>query len=273
MKGAAGLPAATPVLGVPVQALSMAEALDHIVDWAREAGPRTRRVCFVNAHSAVTATRDAAHAEVLRGADLNLPDGAPVAWMLRRLGHPAQARVSGPDVMEALLERCARAALPVYLLGGTPHTLSQLRQAVTARWPTLPLAGAHAPAFEAPSADTLAHTADTLSRSGARVVFVGLGCPKQEWWMARLAEQRPAPAAVLLGVGAAFDFLAGTQRRAPGWMRQSGLEWLHRLAQEPRRLAARYLGTNLRFAMAAWRQLRQLQQARRTSSARTTRDE
>jgi N-acetylglucosaminyldiphosphoundecaprenol N-acetyl-beta-D-mannosaminyltransferase len=242
--------ASTAVLDVPVHALRMDTAIQRIAAWAAQG--EARRVCFVNAHSTATARHDRAHAAALRTSDMNLPDGAPVAWMLRRLGHAGQPRVSGPDVMEALLARCEREKLPVYLLGGTPETAARLRQRITARWPALLVAGTMSPPFSTPSEEELQRTATTITASGARVVFVGLGCPKQEWWMARLAPNLPA---VQLGVGAAFDFLAGTQARAPAWMRASGLEWLHRLARDPVRLGPRYLRTNSAFLAGALRQL------------------
>lgn len=240
----------TPVLGVPLHAMTEAAAVQRVATWA-QAG-EARRVCFVNAHSAVTAGQDATFARAIAGSDLNLPDGAPVAWMLRRLGHARQPRVSGPDFMAALVACCAATALPVYLLGSTPATLEALGRALQARWPALLLVGARSPSFGTLSPGENDAIVQTIGSSGARVVFVGLGCPKQELWMAEHSARLPL---VMLGVGAAFDFHAGTLQRAPRWMRNAGLEWLHRVAHEPRRLAWRYLRTNILFMLRAAAQL------------------
>lgn len=245
-------PLATPVLGVAVHAASEGQAVERIVAWAQ--ARESRVVCFVNAHSTVTAQRDPAHAAALAQADLKLPDGAPVAWMLRHLGHAGQPRVSGPDVMAALLRRCAELALPVFVLGSTEATLARLRQALLVRWPALLLVGQLAPPFSAWDSATQDRIATAVASGGAAVVLVGLGCPKQERWM---AEQRGRLNAVMLGVGAAFDFHAGTIKRAPRWMQSAGLEWLHRLLQEPRRLGPRYVFTNLAFVVGALKQLRE----------------
>ena len=148
------------------------------------------------------------------------PDGAPVAWMLRKQGFAGQPRISGPDLMWALCERCAAERLPVFFYGSTEATLAALDVRLRAAFPDL--------------------------------LIGGLGCPKQETWM---AEHRGRVNAVMIGVGAAFDFHAGVVTRAPAWMRNNGLEWLHRLASDPRRLWRRYLVTNTLFILGAARQL------------------
>lgn len=241
-----------PVLGVAIDVLPAAAAAQRIVEWG--AARDSRVVCLCNAHSAVTAGGDADFAQALAQADLVAPDGAPVAWMLRRLGAADQARVAGPDLMVDTLGLAAARGVPVFLYGGRSDTLRDLQQALRQRWPSLQIAGALSPPFSAPTAAELAADVERINRSGAGVVWVGLGCPKQERWMtARRGEVR----AVMVGVGAAFDFLAGHTPRAPRWMRAHGLEWLHRLAVEPRRLAGRYLATNSRFIMGAmWQLLR-----------------
>jgi N-acetylglucosaminyldiphosphoundecaprenol N-acetyl-beta-D-mannosaminyltransferase len=238
------------VLQAPLDALGFDEAVQRILSWARRR--ESRHVCFVNVHATVTAGRDKAFAHALLTSDLNLPDGAPVAWMMRRLAWPQQPRISGPDVMESLCEEAARQSLHIFLLGGTPDTLALLQTSLQQRWPSLRLAGALSPPFRALT-DTERHqTAQAINDSGAHIVFVGLGCPKQELWM---DAQHSRINAVMLGVGAAFDFHAGTLRRAPLWMRRVGLEWLHRLVQEPRRLVWRYVSTGSQFALGAAAQL------------------
>jgi len=238
------------VLGAPIDVVSPDDALQRIARWA--ARRESRVVCICNVHSVVTAMHDAAHQNAIASADLATPDGAPVAWMLRRQGALGQRRVSGPDLMQDYLDQAAARKEPVFLLGSTPQTLARLQSRLQERWPALPVAGAISPPFRALTADEDDALVRELNASGAGTVWVSLGCPKQERWM---AEHRGRVHAVMVGVGAAFDFHAGTVTRAPRWMRDHGLEWLHRLASEPRRLWRRYLVTNTRFLVGACRQL------------------
>ena len=180
------------------------------------------------------------------------PDGAPVAWMLRRLGIADQQRVSGPDLMVDYFAAAALAGESIFLFGSTEQTLTLLRKELCWRWPTLHIAGNLSPPFRPLHADEDAEVVRVINSSGASTVWVSLGCPKQELWM---AEHRGHIQAVMIGVGAAFDFHAGTVARAPKWMRDRGLEWLHRLASEPARLWKRYLVTNTLFILGAARQL------------------
>lgn len=240
-----------PVLGVPIDAVSREDALARIAVWANQRESRT--VCFCNAHALVSAGRDRLLAQALRGADMALADGAPVAWMLRLTGHPGQPRLAGPDLMLQVLAQAQDNEQSVFLLGSTKATLQALRQRLARRFPRLQVAGTLSPPFRPLSDEENARIVQHLQRSGAQIVFVAFGCPKQELWMARHRERVPA---VMLGVGAAFDFHAGTLRRAPRWMRRAGFEWLHRLLSEPRRLAWRYLDTNTVFMLrAAWQLL------------------
>lgn len=238
------------VLRTLIDIVSECEANDRILRWARH--HESRYVVFANAHVAVEASVDPGYGRVVDGADMAAPDGAPVAWMLRRLGHAGQPRVSGPDLMWSLLEQCAIAEVAVYFYGGTPATLRLLLARIADVFPTLDVVGAESPPFRTLTVGEDERVVRRINRSGAGVVFVGLGCPKQERWM---AAHRDCIHAVMLGVGAAFDFHAGTVRRAPVWMRKHGLEWLHRLASEPRRLWKRYLLTNAAFMFGAARQL------------------
>lgn len=231
------------VLGTFIDAVTPAAALDTIIGWARAREART--VCFVNVHSAVTAHDHPTVDAALAAADLCLPDGAPIAWRLRHGGgFPQQRRVSGPDIMEALLTRAQAEGLGVFFYGSAPGTLQALCDAVQRDHPGLSIRGSFSPPFRALTATEMAEHAEMINATGAGLVFIGLGCPKQEQWMAM---QRGAIRGVCLGVGAAFDFLSGTCPRAPAWMRHSGLEWLHRLGTEPGRLARRYVETNLKF--------------------------
>jgi N-acetylglucosaminyldiphosphoundecaprenol N-acetyl-beta-D-mannosaminyltransferase len=200
-------------------------------------------VCVANAHMMVTARQRPELAQALRNALYVTSDGMPLVWTLRSKGWSAE-RVAGPDLTVRLCEEAAKAGVPVYFYGSGPETLRTLVEAVKGRFPGLRVAGAESPPRldEKPAFDAAA--AGKIADSGAGLVFVGLGCPKQELWMAAHSAEIPA---VLVGVGAAFDFLAGSLRRAPLWMQKCGLEWLFRLLMEPRRLWKRYLVTNSLF--------------------------
>ena len=244
-----------PAVGIPIHALEPRVFSDSVLDWARER--QSRYVCFVNVHSSVHAARDELHRQALLAADLAAPDGAPIAWTVGAKRGRRQPRIDGPGTMWRLCQLAARAGIKVGLYGGSPQTLRALQQALRAAMPGLDVAYAHSPPYREPSPAEDRADCEAIARSGVGLLFVGLGCPKQERWMAAHRGRVPA---VMLGVGAAFDFHAGTAPRAPTWMRENGLEWLHRLGSEPRRLGPRYLHTNLMFvaksAREAVRQLR-----------------
>lgn len=237
------------VLGAQIDAMSWDSALARLMAWGH--ARQSRYVAICNAHVVVTAAQDASYRSVINRADMATPDGTPVAWMLRKLGHKGQQRISGPDVMWALCERCAAKGLPIYCYGSTEATLGLLKQRLNEAFPGLQVS-VESPPFRALSEQEDAAAVQRINQSGAGLVFVGLGCPKQERWM---AEHRGRVQAVMLGVGAAFDFHAGTVSRAPLWMQRNGLEWLHRLCSEPRRLWKRYLVTNTLFVWGAFKQL------------------
>lgn len=211
----------TLLLGTRIDALSWEQAIGRILRWAQAGSSRT--VCLCNVHSLVTAARDPALAEALASSDMNSPDGAPLAWLMRRRGWPEQQRLSGPDLMWTLLGEAERLQLTIFLLGSTPPTLDRLKQSLAAAFPRLQLAGSLSPPFRALDEDDNQGIADAIHASGARIVLVGLGCPKQEKWM---AAQRGKIGAVMIGVGAAFDYHAGTTLRAPLAWQRAGLEWL-----------------------------------------------
>ena len=230
------------VLGTFIDAMTWPDACNTVLCWA--AARQSRVVCLCNVHSVVTAWREPAFSHVLASADLAAPDGSPIAWALRRLGIARQQRISGPDLMWQLLRAAQHMQLSVFFYGSTEATLDRLCEVARKAFPQLQIAGTHAPPFRPLSLQEQQATTQCINASGARMVFVGLGCPKQEDWM---VAQRGQVNAVMLGVGAAFDFHAGVIQRAPYWMRAYGLEWLHRLASEPRRLLRRYLITNSIF--------------------------
>jgi N-acetylglucosaminyldiphosphoundecaprenol N-acetyl-beta-D-mannosaminyltransferase len=230
------------VLGTYIDALTWDQCLNRIVLWA--ARRESRSVFLCNVHSVVTGMCTPDFGRVLQQADLALPDGAPIAWWLRRCGHKGQPRINGPDLMLRCCARAAEAGLAVFLYGCSEATLDQLGARLREAFPSLKLAGVWAPPFRALTPEEDARVTGIIQASGAQIVFVAMGCPKQEAWIAQHRERIPA---VMIGVGAAFDYHAGLIRRAPRWMQRAGLEWLYRLVCEPGRLWRRYLVTNTLF--------------------------
>ncbi|WP_299794745.1 WecB/TagA/CpsF family glycosyltransferase [Ramlibacter sp.] len=228
--------------GVPVDVLSWTDALGRIGTWA--AAGESRSVFACNVHSIVTATQDEVHHEALSRADMVTPDGAPVAWSLRAFTHMPQMRIDGPTLMWRLCEQAASAGTPIFLFGSTDETLAKLVARLRREWPNLRIAGTMSPPFRAMTVQEDEEIIRQINASGAKMLFVGMGCPKQEKW---IDAHRGKIGCVMLGVGAAFDYHAGTIKRAPDWVRQAGMEWLFRLAAEPRRLWRRYFYTNSIF--------------------------
>lgn len=240
----------TSVLTAPIDVLTWDDAVSRLARWS--VAHESRYVCICNAHSVVTAGQDPAFGAVVEQADMATPDGAPVAWMMRKLGFANQQRINGPDLMWKYCAEAAGRNESIYLYGGTEETLTILQAKLAATYPALRVAGAYSPPFRALTAEEDAAVVERINTSGAGTVWVSLGCPKQELWM---AAHRGRIHAVMIGVGAAFDYHAGTIQRAPLWMQNAGLEWLHRLVSEPRRLWRRYLVTNTLFIAGAARQL------------------
>lgn len=234
------------VIGIPIDVLAWNQAVTTIIYWA--AARSSRYVTLCNVHATVTAASDPEFQRIITDADMALPDGAPVAWMLRRKGHTKQTRISGPDLMEELLKRSIRSNIRVFFYGSTKRVLSKLKRRLLSQYPELQIAGMISPPFRPIEIHEDDAYVRQINDSRAGIVFVGLGCPKQERWM---ANHRSRIEGVLVGVGAAFDFHAGTLQRAPLWIRRSGFEWLHRLSSEPMRLIQRYLRTNSLFLLLA----------------------
>lgn len=238
------------VLGSPIDAVTWDEALGRVTTWG--AARESRYICICNVHSVVTAQGDPGFSRVLAEADLCTPDGAPVAWMLRRLGFGDQQRINGPDLMWKYLARAEKLGQVVSFYGGSSKTLDILTARILQAFPDVKIGVSISPPFRPLTSEEDEADVRRINECGTAVLFVGLGCPKQESWM---AQHRGRVAAVMIGVGAAFDYHAGTIQRAPLWMQKSGLEWLHRLASEPRRLWRRYLVTNSIFIVQAAKQL------------------
>lgn len=232
------------VLGVGVSAINLPMALDIIEEWIARRTPHY--VCVTGVHGVMESWRARELRAIHNAAGLVTPDGMPLAWLARR-AFAHVTRVYGPDLMAAMCERSLAAGYRHFLYGGTPESLQRLQLALGRRFSGLAIAGTWAPPFRPPTPAEDAREIELINSSDADVVWVGLGTPKQERWMASHVGRVRAPA--LLGVGAAFDFLAGIKRQAPPWMRTSGLEWLFRLGCEPRRLGRRYLVNNPSFVL------------------------
>jgi N-acetylglucosaminyldiphosphoundecaprenol N-acetyl-beta-D-mannosaminyltransferase len=213
-------------------------------------------VHFCNAYNVALARSDAQYARLLADADVVWSDGVPITWVGRR-AYPEVAepweRVYGPDVMRGVLDASGTEGPRHYLLGGSQETLATLRQRLAVEHPGAVIAGAESPPFRPATEQELRERDERIRESGASIVWVGLGTPKQDVEVGRLAASLPV---VAMAVGAAFDFLAGTKAQAPAWVQRSGLEWAFRLASEPRRLGKRYVWGNSVFAGEAVRTLR-----------------
>jgi len=224
------------VLGVGVSPVSMEQALEKIAAWI--ARREATYVCCAPVHSIMDCLEDEGLRAIFNASGMTTPDGMPLVWYLRARGHRHVERVYGPDLMLAFCERSQARGYRHFFYGGEESTLKALDANMRARFPGLGIAGVLAPPFRPLTADEDAEICERIRKARADVVWVGLGSPKQERWMAEHVGRVGAP--VLIGVGAAFDFLSGRKRQAPRWVQRSGLEWLFRLIQEPRRLWPRY---------------------------------
>jgi N-acetylglucosaminyldiphosphoundecaprenol N-acetyl-beta-D-mannosaminyltransferase len=242
------------ILGSRIDAVDYAEVCDRIQSYAE-----STTSCYVvaaNVHVVMTGYWQPEYQRVINGAALVTPDGMPLVWAMRLLGVRGQTRVYGPDLMLHWCQRAAETGLPIYLYGGTPAMLAKLEQNLTQRFPSLAIAGSCSPPFRELTSVEMQADAEKIQASGARVIFVGLGCPKQEFWMAQQLGQINA---VMIGVGAAFSFHSGEVSQAPRWMMGMGLEWLYRLMAEPGRLWRRYLINNPAFVLLfSWQWLTQV---------------
>ncbi len=233
------------VLGIGVSAINMAIALATIEGWI--ASRRRRYVCITGVHGVMESQRDPELRRIHNAAGLVTPDGMPLVWLLWASGHRSADRVYGPDLMLAVLARSVERGYRHFLYGSSEATLARLQRNLRIRFPDLRIVGAHSPPFRPLSAAEDAAVVEMINAARPDVVWVGLSTPKQEWWMAQHRDRLEAP--VLVGVGAALDFHAGALRQAPQFMQRSGVEWLFRLAMEPRRLWRRYLRNNPAFLL------------------------
>ena len=259
------LPPTAEVLGVPLALTDYEGTLDWI-DGAVAARHRGY-VCVAATHTVMATGDDAGLRAAVLGADFTVPDGQPLVWALKLLGHRIDDRVYGPDLMDRACARAARTGQRFYLYGGRNQgALAQLARVLRLRYPGLRIVGGYSPPFRALSEEEVDAVVAEINHAKPDVVWVGIGVPKQEKWMAALRDRTDAP--VLVGVGAAFAFHAGLVPQAPSWMQSAGLEWLYRLGQEPRRLWKRYLTNNPRFVLGFARQYVRHRRALARSRAR-----
>lgn len=236
------------VFGFPV-AVSTVDTIGQFLSEKAQVTDSPFLVAAADVHVITRGVHEAEFGQVLENMDLICPDGMPIVWKLNRgqaPDAPIASRVSGPDLMLNMVERAASSPeLKHFLLGGDEEMLATLTQKLGEKFPGFVPVGVYSPPFRDWTDEDYAEMREKIATSGANVVWVGLGCPKQERWM---SDQRHLlPPAVYLGVGAAFAFHAGTVKRAPLWMQKNGLEWLYRLYKEPGRLFRRYLTHNSLF--------------------------
>ena len=242
------VPTRSAVLGVDCFRGDITSAATAIIERAQSG--LGGYACLCNAHVLMTARRDPQLMNALQGAWAVFPDGAPVAWMIPRLSDlPTAHRIGGPDLMPRVIDASCMVGLRHGFYGSLPQTLERLTASLKATCPAADIAVAIAPPFGIQDDQHVRADIDAIRAVGVDILWVGLGAPQQELWMARYS-QHLGPV-LALGVGAAFDFVAGVKQRAPQWMQRAGLEWAHRLATEPRRLGRRYVVTNSHFLAAA----------------------
>ncbi|HEY8339348.1 MAG TPA: WecB/TagA/CpsF family glycosyltransferase [Egibacteraceae bacterium] len=242
-------PPRVDVLGVGISVVDLDRACDVIAGWIAARTPHY--VCVTGVHGVMESQRDPELRRIHNASGLTTPDGMPMVWAGRCAGARDIDRVYGPDLMLALCERAARHGWRTYFYGAGEGVADELARRLSRRFPGLQVAGTHSPPFRPLTPDEDEEVVRRINATAPDIVWVGLSTPKQERWMAAHVGRLTAP--VLIGVGAAFDIHAGVVSQAPRWVQRSGLEWLYRLCQEPRRLWRRYLTNNPRFVAAILR--------------------
>jgi len=244
-----GNPRQVSILGVPITQMTYAEVLSRFQVWIADtaAPPQPRSIALANVHVVTESAMRSAYARALRDVDAILPDGMPLVWASRALGGTLRDRCYGPTLMARALHASQTSGWRHYLYGATRETIEALEAVIRKTWPDAPLAGAM-PAPFGPFDDAVEHAnIATVNAAAPDIVWVGMGCPKQEEWMARYASRLRSR--IVIASGAAFDFIAGVKPQAPAWMQKRGLEWAFRLLVEPRRLWKRYLVRNPYFML------------------------
>jgi len=249
-----GVPTTIPrvnMLGVGITPVNLAQTVEILEKWRAEG--RREYVCCVSVHGLVEAQRDPEIRRALNRSGLSTEDGMPLVWWCRRAGYSSAGRVAGSELLLAICERGCQRGYRHYFYGGSPRGVQTLVSRLIQRFPGLVIAGYRSPPFRPLTQEEDAADVEAINETHPDFVWVGLGMPKQEKWIAQHVGR--IQAAALLGVGAAFDFVAETKPRAPLWMQRSGLEWVFRLMAEPQRLAHRYLVYNSLFVALALQQI------------------
>ncbi|MGO8837796.1 MAG: WecB/TagA/CpsF family glycosyltransferase [Limisphaerales bacterium] len=239
------------VLGVGVSTLNLATALAAVGEAVR--ARRKGYICVTGVHGVMEAQEDAAFRRILNQALLCTPDGMPMVWLGRLRGHHEMRRVYGPDLMLQVCEWSQKNPCRHFFFGGAPGVAEKLRDQLTKRFPQLQVVGCYTPPFRPLNVEEEKQLQEMVHAARPDILWVGLSTPKQEKFMAEFLPKLDVT--LMIGVGAAFDFHSGRVKQAPPWMQRSGLEWLYRLGQEPRRLAGRYLRNNPLFALRIAAQL------------------
>jgi len=234
----------------PVSTGTYKEMLNEIIESSHAC--ISSNVCIANVHMIVTAYQDKQFASIVKKADIVTPDGLPLTWAMRLVLGIKQTRVAGMNLLPDLICAAEASKIPVYFYGGTHAMLEATCRHLSIHYPLLKIAGTYSPPFRTLTQDEENEVANLINSSGAKMVFVILGCPKQEKWMDKMKNKIST---VMIGVGGALPVLIGMQKRAPAWMQKSGLEWLYRLLQEPKRLFWRYAVTNSLFIFLVAREL------------------
>ena len=230
------------ILETNINVIDMEDTISYITEHLEQL--KGNYICVSNVHTTVMAYRDQAYRKVQNSAAMALPDGQPLSIVSRKRGFSQARRVPGPDLMPAILDLSQKTGYRHYFYGSTKETLSALEAVLRRRYPKLQIAGMYSPPFRELTEQEDEEIIRRINESGADFVWVALGAPKQEWWM---YEHRHKIHALMLGVGAAFDFTAGTTKRAPMWMQKLCLEWVFRILRDPKRMLPRYLNTNFSF--------------------------
>ena len=250
------------ILKTNINVTDMDKTIAYITDNLEEL--RGDYICVSNVHTTVMAFRDESYRKVQNSGAMALPDGQPLSIVSRRRGYSEAQRVPGPDLMPAILHLSEERGYRHYFYGSTPETLEKLRKVLLDRFPKLQIVGMYAPPFRPLTEEEDQEAVRQINGSGADFVWVALGAPKQEKWM---YEHRGRVNGLMIGVGAAFDFIAGTVRRAPMWMQKLCLEWVYRICQDPKRMFPRYVSTNFAFLWHVHRESKAIRKERRKAGA------
>lgn len=234
------------ILGSKINSTNMKEVLESVDVLIKS--NKSHYVCVSNVHTVVTGIKDSKLQMITNKAIMAIPDGMPLTWIGKKRGHMKMSKCSGPDVMTELFRLSDEKGYTHYFYGGSEETLNKLKYNLQNKYPNLKIAGMYSPPFRKLNEQEDNEIINRINQVKPEVLWIGLGAPKQEYWMYEHKDR--IGASLMFGVGAAFNFHAGTVRRAPIWMQQHGLEWFYRLIKEPKRLWKRYFITNVKFAIS-----------------------